>query len=179
MNTYSPTGPRVINLSEVEKDKVCRANIFGVPENAYGPQYKEHFFDQYKFFVESVNYTSELKLKVNSYFLTINTALITAIGLSFGKQTLSSSIWHFLLPLAGIFISIIWWGVTYSYKQRNVAKLRIIHCLEEQLPLALYKTEWQLMEENHSSSLKKFLFRIDLFIPYVFLFSYLFFALAG
>ena len=162
----------------VKNDNLCRATIFSGDEDAYGHAYREHFFRQYKLFVESVNYTSDLKLKLNTFFLTVNTALVTAIGIGFSSQKpISSSIWHLLLPLAGILMSVIWWGITYSYKQRNIIKLRIIHCLEEQLPLALYTTEWALMEENHGSRLKKFLFSIELFIPAVFCICYLLFAL--
>ncbi|GEM_PF-1447274 len=164
----------VLSAREIKEENTCRASLFSAPENTYGPNYKGDLFNQYKLFVESVNYTSELKLKINSYFLTINTALVTATGLSFSKQ-LNSSIWHFLLPFAGLFISIIWWGVTYSYKQRNIVKLRIIHCIEEKMPLALYSTEWQLMDEKHGGSLKRFFFTMDLFIPLVFTVSYLFF----
>lgn len=177
MDIPSTTKTKRGTLSYVEKEKLCRANLLGASADSYGPAYKDHFFEQYKIFVESVNYTSDLKLKINTFFLTVNTALVTAIGISFSKQPMNSSIWHTILPIAGILISIIWWGVTSSYKQRNVAKLHIIHCLEEQLPLALYKTEWKLMDENYATPFQKFIFKIDLFIPYVFLFSYLLFAL--
>lgn len=156
----------------------CSATIFSSSEDEYGHRYREHFFLQYKLFIESVNYTSDLKLKLNTFFLTANTALVTAIGLGFSSQKpIDASVWHLLLPLAGALMAIIWWGVTYSYKQRNIIKLRIIHCLEERLPLALYTTEWHLMEENHSSRLKKFLFSIDLFIPFVFFICYVLFAI--
>ncbi|MEK7614317.1 MAG: hypothetical protein AAB428_01475 [Patescibacteria group bacterium] len=163
-----------LSAIEIEEGNTCRASLFSAPESAYGQKYKEDLFAQYKLFVESVSYTSDIKLKVNSYFLTINTALITATGISFSKQ-LDSSIWHLLLPLAGLLVSVIWWGVTYSYKQRNIVKLRIIHCIEEKMPLALYSTEWQLMNEKHSGFLKKFLFTMDLFTPLVFAISYLLF----
>lgn len=166
------------SATETRAENVCRATIFAAPQDTYGHTYRQDFFAQYKLFVESVNYTSDLKLKLNTFFLTVNTGLITAIGLGFSAQkNIGPSVWHLLLPLAGILISVIWWGVAYSYKQRNVIKLRIIHCLEEQLPLALYRTEWALMEENHASFLKRFLFRIDLFIPFVFFICYLLFAL--
>lgn len=164
-------------LDNHELDKTCRANIFAAGEKEYGPLYREHYFAQYRQFAESVGYNSELKLKINTYFVTINTALITAIGLSISRPLFSPLIWHDLIPFAGILVSVIWWGVTYSYKQRSVAKLRILHCLEEKLPLALYKTEWQLMDENHATPIKKFFFRIDLFIPWVFVISYLLFII--
>jgi len=163
---------------DIKNDNLCRATIFSGDEDTYGHKYREHFFQQYKLFVESVNYTSDLKLKLNTFFLTVNTALVTAIGIGFSSQRpINASVWHLLLPLAGVLMSIIWWGITYSYKQRNIIKLHIIHCLEEQLPLALYTTEWALMDENHGSRPKKFLFSIDLFIPFVFFICYLLFAL--
>jgi hypothetical protein len=170
------TGNKKLTIEE-KTDAVCRATIFSAEEASYGADYKKHLFEQYRMYVESVNYTSELKLKINTYFLTVNTALFTAIGLSLSRPNIDSSVWHFMLPLAGILISFVWWGVTYSYKQRNIAKLKIIHCLEERLPLALYKTEWQLMNEAHNGSFKKYFFRIDLFIPFVFAISYLIFVL--
>ena len=162
-------------LREEVQNNVCRATIFAAAEKKYGADYKKHFFEQYKIYVDSVNYTSEMKLKINTYFLTANTALFTAIGIGLSRQELSPSVWHFMLPLAGILISIVWWAVTYSYKKRNVAKLRVIHCIEELLPLALYKTEGGLMNEIHNGSIKKYFFNIDLFTPFVFIIYYLLF----
>ena len=163
------------NNKITHNDALCSANIFAADESAYGADYKNHLLEQYKIFVASVNYTSELKLKINTYFLTINTALITATGIALSRNNISPIVWHTILPLAGIMISAVWWAVTYSYKQRNIAKLRIIHCLEEKLPLALYKTEWRLMNEAHEGFFKRFFFGIDLFIPWVLIASYLFF----
>lgn len=176
-NNYSSNDGKKRKLSEAEQEAICRATIFAAEEGPYGAYYKTHLFNQYKMFAESVNYTSELKLKINTYFLTVNTALFTAIGLGLARPSINSFVWHFMLPLAGVIISLVWWAVTYSYKQRNIAKLRIIHCIEERLPLALYKTEWQLMNEIHSGSFKKHFFSIDLFTPCVFLVSYLIFIL--
>ena len=165
------------NLLSGENEAICRANIFSASEKEYGPLYKEHLLEQYKLFIQSVIFTSDLKLKMNSFFLTINTALFTAIGLVFSRSTLNPLVWHLFLPLAGIIISFIWVAVTYSYKERNTIKLRIIHCVEEKLPLAIYATEWQLRNESHSNIFKNFFFRIDLFIPFVFIISYLLFIL--
>lgn len=86
--------PAVIELG---KDTTCRTNLFAAPQETYGLTYRNDFFQQYKLFVESVNYTSELKLKIHSFFLTINTALITAIGLGYSSQKeISPSVWHLM-----------------------------------------------------------------------------------
>ncbi|MDO8593496.1 MAG: hypothetical protein Q7R59_01195 [bacterium] len=70
----------------IKSDNLCRATIFSGDEDTYGHKYREHFFQQYKLFVESVNYTSDLKLKLNTFFLTVNTALVTAIGIGFSSE---------------------------------------------------------------------------------------------
>lgn len=168
------TNPSV-DLSNL--DKVCRESIWSNKESDYGPDYNDHLLEQYKAFVTSINYTSEMKLKFNSYFLGINTALITSIGFAISKQSFNPYLWHFLIPLAGFFAPLVWWAVTYSYKQRNIIKLHILHCIEEKLPLALYKTEWDLMNIDHNHWLKKFFFRINLFIPIVFSITYLMFII--
>ncbi|OGY99684.1 MAG: hypothetical protein A3B13_01370 [Candidatus Liptonbacteria bacterium RIFCSPLOWO2_01_FULL_45_15] len=163
------------NVLNGEKEAICRANIFSASEKEYGPQYKEHLLEQYKLYLQSVIFTSDLKLKINTYFLAINTALFTAIGIIFSKSTLNPIVWHFILPLAGMVISFVWLGVTYAYKERSVVKLRIIHCIEEKLPLATHTTEWQLINERHANRFGRFFFNIDLFIPLIFMAAYILF----
>src|SRR3990167_1504140 len=148
------------NVLNGEKEAICRANIFSASEKEYGPQYKEHLLEQYKLYLQSVIFTSDLKLKINTYFLAINTALFTAIGIIFSKSTLNPFVWL---------------GVTYAYKERSVVKLRIIHCIEEKLPLATHTTEWQLINERHANRFGRFFFNIDLFIPLIFMAAYILF----
>lgn len=158
---------------KTDRESICQSNIFALSEAEYGDEYKEHFLQIYQQFVESINYTSELKLKVNTYFLTINTALITAAGFALSRGDIfDTSLWKYIVPLGGLLISLIWWAVTYMYKQRNIIKLLMIHCLEKRLPLSLYKTEWELMQANHHSVRKHF-FQIDLFVPWVFVLIYI------
>lgn len=175
-NSLPPSQKKQLKIAA--ETALCRANLFSASEDSYGPKYKDHFLNQYRLFIDSVNYTSALKLKLNTFFLTINTAIITAAGFVLANNgVFKTAVWHKMIPLSGILICVIWWGVIYTYKQRNIIKLRIVHCLEEHLPLALYKTEWNLMEANHDNWLKKILFRIDLFVPMVFGILYIIFAL--
>ena len=59
------------------------SDLFSKSEKDYGNNYKEHLFEQYKLYVESIEKTSDRRQHANNYFITINTALISLIGLSF------------------------------------------------------------------------------------------------
>lgn len=165
-------------MVEQYNKKICEENIYPVTEKEYGVHYKEHFFRLYQMYIESVAYTSNMKLRLNRFFLAINTALLAAIGISASRDIISldTPAIHMSIPVGGIAVALIWWATIYSYKQRNVIKLHIIHCLEKHLPLSLYSTEWKLMQADHNS-FKQYFFRIELVIPWVFiaLYTFLFF----
>jgi hypothetical protein len=59
------------------------SDLLAKTEEEYGDDYNDHLFEQYKMFVESVEKTSDRRQHANDYFITINTALIALIGLSF------------------------------------------------------------------------------------------------
>ncbi|MCI0619876.1 hypothetical protein L0Y40_02470 [Candidatus Wolfebacteria bacterium] len=67
------------------KDSLCADTIFAASSEGYGADYRAHILDQYHGYIESVQWVGELKQKVNSYFLTMNTILLTALGVSFAN----------------------------------------------------------------------------------------------
>ena len=54
--------------------------LFKISKDEYGESYTEHCLEQYKLFVESTNQISNRRLSANSFFLTINTAIIGLTG---------------------------------------------------------------------------------------------------
>ena len=54
--------------------------------------------------------------------------------------------WHVALPVAGFLVCITWYSLVTAYKNLNTAKFRIIHEVERNLPVALFRSEWQLCE---------------------------------
>ena len=126
--------------------KICSENLFSVTESAYGPLYKEHALEQYKAYLQSINYTSKLKHTVNNYFLAINTLLVSAVGLSVARTDFfDPGVWHRIIPIAGIFLCLAWWYSTREYKSVNRVKFKILRCLEGQLPFALHTTEEKII----------------------------------
>jgi hypothetical protein len=151
--------------------------ILSVPEGEYGKKYREHLLEQYKIYIASLNHTSNLRHKVNSYFLTLHTLFLAAIGASLYKEaTFIQGDGQLAIPFIGIIISLIWWAITFTYKQRSIVKLKIVHKIEKLLPLSLYQNEWDILSKKPGSTSYHF-FRTSLLIPWVFSLLYVFIIL--
>jgi hypothetical protein len=67
----------------------------------------------------------------------------------------------------------VWYRLVRSYGQLGRGKYRVIHCIEQQLPLAPYLAEWDVLGRGHDSKLYLPLTRVEVTIPWVFLVLYL------
>ena len=145
------------------------SDLFSKNEKDYGNNYKEHLFEQYKLYVESIEKTSDRRQHANNYFITINTALISLIGLSFQIKFFENiaGIKSFLAFL-GIIICVVFWYLIRSYKQLNTGKFDVVHKIEEHLPLALYKYEWEVLGKGEDNKKYYPFSHIELIIPWVF-----------
>jgi len=149
-------------------------DLFSKNEKEYGTEYKNHLFEQYKLFIDSVEKTSDRRQQANNYFITINTALISFIGLSFQINLFESLPWlKILFAILGIIICFIFYFLIRSYKQLNTGKFTVIHEIEKHLPLALYKYEWQVLGEGKEKSKYYPFSHVELLIPWIFGILYL------
>ena len=145
------------------------SNLFSQTKEDYGDEYEKHLFEQYKLYIESAEKISDRRQNANNYFITINTALITLLGLSFQVSFLENLSWlRSLLAGMGIIICIIFWYLLRSYKQLNTGKFKVIHEIEQHLPLALYDYEWKILEEGKNKKIYYPFSHIELLIPWVF-----------
>jgi len=145
------------------------SDLFSKNKKDYGENYKEHLFEQYKLYVESVEKTSDRRQQANNYFITINTALISFIGLSFQFKIFENLAWiKSILALVGIIICVVFWYLIRSYKQLNTGKFAVIHKIEKNLPLALYKYEWEILGEGKDNKKYYPFSHVEHFIPWVF-----------
>ncbi len=149
-------------MSESEK-------LFKHTEESYGVNYKDHLFEQYKLYIESVEKISDRRQYANNYFVTINTALISLIGLFFQIKIFEDIVWiKSLLAFVGIIICIIFWYLIRSYKQLNSGKFTVIHKIEEKLPLELYKYEWEILGKGEDKKKYYPFTHVELLMPWVF-----------
>lgn len=158
--------------SKIHK-KVCEVNLYKKSELEYGELYRNHFLEQYKIAIQGVDYTSKWKHIVNNYFLTIHTILLAAVGLSAAREKLAmTELAHQVIPIIGIFMAIAWWSTVRSYNDILEAKFAILHCLEEHLPLAIYRAEWEVLCASHNNPRRMAL--IDSVVPALFFVFYAF-----
>lgn len=145
------------------------SDLFSESEKDYGDDYKEHLFEQYKLFIESVEKTSDRRQHANNYFITINTALISFIGLSFQIKIFENVGWiKSLLAFVGILICAVFWFLIRSYKQLNTGKFAVIHEIEKHLPLALFRCEWKILGGGKDNEKYYPFSHIELFVPWIF-----------
>lgn len=132
----------------------------------YGGKYQDHLLEQYKLFVTTSQQVTERRQQANNYLLTLCSSLVTlyaAFLSSFGHHR-----WNVLIPIAGLFVCFIWHSLVESYKALNTAKFAVIHELEEQLPVALFRYEWHVC--GHGKDKDKYvpLTHLERWIPWMF-----------
>ena len=128
---------------------------------------KNILLEQYKTYVESADKISDRRINVNTFFITLNSALITVMTIFFSNTYLL-----LLLAFLGIIFSILWFLNIKNYKQINSCKFDIIQQIEKYLPINLYKAEWDILTKNKSD--KKYIpvSKLEMFLPFVFILIY-------
>ena len=137
------------------------------PGQAYDSKekYQAHLFDQYKLYVEMADRISSRRQTANSYFLSINTALLGFAGYV-GTRDTTPYLW--LVAAAGIALSYLWYRLIRSYRDLNTAKFKVVHEIEKRLPLSPYDAEWEAMGRGNNPKLYKPFTHIETGVPWAF-----------
>src|SRR6266478_6113911 len=110
----------------------------------YGSKFDDHFLEQYKLYVDSSQKLSDRRLSTNNYLLTINSSLLTLLGLFASLISYHRPL--VMIPIAGFLLSLAWFLLLTSFKRLNGAKFDVIHELEGHLPANVFKNEWHLLK---------------------------------
>lgn len=162
---------QIIDKGELYRN-ICNTSLHKKTKREYGAEYRDHFLELYKIAIQGVDYTSNWKHTVNNYFLTIHSVLLAALGISVAKiDIVTPTLVHQMVPVLGVFMAIAWIMSVQSYNNILEVKFSILHSIEEHLPMALYATEWELL--NASTKSPNNAARVDIFIPSVFLMLYI------
>ena len=73
-----------------------------------------------------------------------------------------------MFALSGIAFSVAWFYLVQSYRQLNSGKFKVIHAIEQNLPLALYEAEWKALGEGRDPKLYRPLTKIEIYAPLTF-----------
>jgi len=130
---------------------------------------KNMILEQYKLYVEMADKISQQRSLTNSFYITINTALLAFVGIK--GETMD--IFLYVIAGIGIVLSILWFFNIRSYSQLNSGKFQIIHQMEELMPFRVYKTEWEFLGKGEKWSVYYPVSHIEKCVPIVFSILYL------
>ena len=112
---------------------------------------------QYEMFVETSEELVRRKQTVNSFYITLNSLIISVVLAAFsfaqsfsllGLQIKYSTLIICLLSVVGAIVCLSWHSLIQSYADLNGSKMKIISYIETQLAYNLYHTEWQLVSQK-------------------------------
>lgn len=130
--------------------------------------------EQYKIYVEMADRASQRRGLANTYFLSLNTAIVALIGLS-AETAFTVQTWWLLTPLIAMLGQCFaWYYVVRSYRQLNTAKYEVVGALEERLPASPYgRAEWWALGQGKDPARYWPLSHVEQWIPVLFGVTYL------
>lgn len=124
-----------------------------------------YLFEQYKLYVEMMDRVSSRRLTANSYFLSVNTALLGVVA--YVSKDTQTYLW--VLGVAGIVLCWLWFAIIRSYSDLNTVKFSIIHAIEKRLPLNLFAAEWTAAGRGKDPKRYHPLTHLEKGVPFVFM----------
>ena len=142
-----------------------RSALVAVEKKDYGDRYEDHCLEIYRIYVGMADNISNRRQSANSFFLSVNTAILAVFGLSTGPFRE----WLWALSIAGIILCFSWYRLIRSYKDLNTAKFKVIHEIERVLPFAPFDAEWEAVGRGNSKELYLPFTHIEIRVPWVFM----------
>ena len=125
------------------------SNLFprGLPKTQ---EDRDRLFELYKIMVASSEGLVARRQGVNTFFLTINGAILTAAGLVLGLKGHNrvEAGGLIVLSIAGAILALAWRSLLTSFGQLNTGKFRVINRIEQEFPAAIYLAEWKALGEG-------------------------------
>ncbi|MBD2548316.1 hypothetical protein H6G65_01695 [Microcystis elabens FACHB-917] len=143
----------------------------------YGDLYQQHLFDQYKLAVEMADRVSARRMQANTFFLAINTGLLTVFA-NLVKDEIITGFSGTLPIIALLVLCFVWWRIVRSYRQLNSGKYAVILEMENLLPAAPYAAEWVALGEGKDPKRYLPLTHVENWVPRLFGVLYLLLLLA-
>ena len=111
---------------------------------------KETLFGQYRMFVETSEALVARRQGVNTFFLSINSAILAVVGLLLrdGESSDLESAMVVGLGLVGVALCSVWRRLIKSFGQLNAAKFAVILAIEKRLPARMFAAEWTSLEQD-------------------------------
>ncbi|MEO7100017.1 MAG: hypothetical protein ABI162_11690 [Luteolibacter sp.] len=145
------------------------------------PESVKETFDLYKMMVDSSEGLVGRRQAVNTFFLTINGALLTALGLvlqSSGGLRIGA-LGLFVLAVAGAILCGAWRSLITSFGQLNRGKFKVINSIESHLQAAIYAAEWEALGRGEDPKIYRSFTSREIWVPNALFVLHSFTALAA
>ena len=136
-------------------------------------RYQAAILEQYKLYVEMADRVSSRRGLANTFFLTLNTAILTAVGV-FWKDRPTVDQWVILFPAAVLVLQCLaWFWIIRSYRQLNSGKWAVVGALEAHLPASpFWRAEWKALGEGKDPARYWPLTHVEQWVPFLFALAY-------
>jgi hypothetical protein len=146
------------------------------PETYAGPgeKYQAAIMEQYKLYVEMADRVTSRRNAANAFFLTLNTAIFSAVGAFWQRHPTVTPGWWAAIPLVLVLAQCTaWFRVVRSYRQLNTAKWAVVAAFEERLPAGPYwRAEWRALGEGRDRQKYFQITLLEQWIPILFATTY-------
>lgn len=135
--------------------------------------YSHALLEQYKIYVEMADRISARRGLTNSFFLTLNSSIFTALAFLLANRPHVSS-WLLIFPTI-VFAtqSMTWFWLVRSYRQLNSAKYAVVGALEERLPASPYwRAEWKALGAGEDPARYWPISHLEQWVPILFAITY-------
>ena len=140
-------------------------NLIHQTGKTYDGVFTSILLEQYKLYVQTAENVSSRRIVTSRYLLTLSAALVAVYGL---QSSIPNHIyWLPFVSITGILVSLLWYQIIKSYRDLNSVKFKIIHELEQHLPVELFKHEWRMAREEKNKRYTK-VTDIEQWIPFLF-----------
>lgn len=143
--------------------------LFKKKKRGYGDDYTSHLIEIYKLYVKTADNISDRRQSANSFFLTVNTAIIGIISyMQLGLKSKSDTGLYWIIGIAGMALCYTWFRLIRSYKDLNSGKFKVIHEIEQNLPIAPYDAEWESLGRGENPKLYHPFTKVEMNVPWIF-----------
>lgn len=167
--TASPASPSDVSA------ELWNTTVTPETYSADAEKYQCAILEQYKLCVEMADRISERRAVANAFFLTLNSAALTTIGVFWKDQHQPDPSPFYLVPLLFLLLALClaWFWLVRSYRQLNSGKYAVIGALEERLPASpFWQAEWKALGEGKNKAMYWPLSHLEQWVPCVFALTY-------
>jgi hypothetical protein len=136
--------------------------------DVYGEDCQAHRLEQYRLYVESADRISDRRQSANSFFLAVNTLLVTMAGYVAASQP-ETTLYAVFSSCAGMLLCYTWYRLIRSYRGLNTGKFEVIHLMERRLPFAPYSVEWEALGSGKDPKRYLPFTAVEKWVPLIFL----------